>query len=164
MCPEVNPEILCHQMDVEIPDYSEDFLTYGMEWTPSKIIWYVNGKMVRNEANPGIHDPVRIIFNLAITPWQLPDETTPFPAEMEIDYLRIYGLDQDHQIPDSFRNHLNVLEGTAKDTLILGGEAGFNAVPRNENVTIRATKSIEIRGDFSVPLGAQLYLDVNDIE
>ena len=164
MCPEVNPDILCHQMDVNIPDYTENFLTYGLEWTPSKIIWYVNGAVVRNAANPGIHDPVRIIFNLAITPWRLPNETTPFPSVMEIDYLRVYELDGDHQSIDAIAVDFRTVGDFVKDTIVIGGDGGISSIPESESITLRATKSIEIRGDFSVPLGAQLYMDVNEIE
>jgi hypothetical protein len=32
-----------------------------------------------------------------------------------------------------------------------------------EDITLRATDGIEIRGDFTVPQGAQLYLDVNEV-
>lgn len=161
MCPEVDPRILCHGLDVDIPDYTKDFLVYGLEWTPSKIIWYVNGEMVRSSANPGIHLPVRVIFNLALTPWYLPDDSTPFPSEMEIDYFRIYQTESDHLSIDSVAYDFTVSDGFVKETIIIGGDGAMNSVPEYSNVTLRATESIEIRGDFSVPLGAQLYMDVN---
>ncbi len=161
MCPEVDPRILCHGLDVYIPDYSEDFLTYGLEWTPFKIIWYVNGKMVRSSANPGIHLPVRVIFNLAITPWDLPDDSTLFPSEMEIDYLRIYQTEKDHLSIDSINYDFTGADGFVKDTIIIGGHGALNSVPEYGNVTLRAGVGIEIKGDFCVPLGAGLYLDVN---
>lgn len=145
-CPEVNPEILCNGLDVEIPDYSEDYLTYGLEWTPDKIIWYVNGIMVRNSPNPGIIDPVRVIFNLAITPWNAPDTTTPFPSTMHIDYFKFYQLAENSPIPNTLR---------------LGGEGRDSIITPFTSVTYRAKEEITIQGAFSVPLGASVYMDVN---
>ncbi len=143
-CPDVNPEILCNRLDLEIPDYSEDYLVYGLEWSPDKIIWYVNGKMVRNSANPGIVDPVRVIYSLAVIPWDPPDESTPFPSAMYIDYFKFYQMDTD--IPDTLR---------------LGGEGKESAFPTNTSVTFRAKEEIIIEGEFYVPLGASVYLDAN---
>lgn len=145
-CQHVNPEILCNGLDVEIPDYSEDYLVYGLEWTPDKIIWYVNGKMVRNSSNPGIVDPVRIIFNLAITPWKEPDATTPFPSTMHIDYFKFYQKVNGTHIPDTLR---------------LGGDGRDSVIPPFTHVTYRAKEEILIDGTFFVPLGASVYMDVN---
>ncbi len=153
-CPEVNPEILCHGLDVLIPDYKDIYHTYAVEWTPSKIIWYVNGQMVRNSFNPGIVDPVRVIFNLAIAPWSLPDRTTPFPSSMYIDFLNIYQL---QEVPPKVVLGCRSTDerGVEDDTLQI------DRIMVNENITFRATEEIEISGEFTVPLGAELYLDVN---
>jgi beta-glucanase (GH16 family) len=145
-CPDDNSEILCHGLDVEIPDYSDNYLTYGLEWTPNKIIWYINGQMVRNSGNPGIVDPVRIIFNLAITPWKLPTRDTPFPSTMHIDYFKFYQLNREAHI---------------QDTLRLGGEGNGPEILPFDNITFRAKKEIGIEGEFYVPLGATVYMDVN---
>jgi beta-glucanase (GH16 family) len=161
MCPEVNPVILCHGLDVEIPDYSADYNTYAVEWTPSKIIWYVNGNMVRNSANPGIIDPVRIILNLAITPWTRPDETTPFPSEMHVDYVKVYQMEYDTVSIDTCSCEISKLDGRVKLSVTIGGDSCMNLVPPFEDVTLRATEEIGIKGDFEVPLGARFYMDVN---
>jgi beta-glucanase (GH16 family) len=162
-CPQVDSSILCHGLDVEIPDYSEQFNTYAVEWSPSKILWYVNGKVVRISANPGIVDPVRIIFNLAITPWNLPDESTPFPSSMRIDFLRIYEPLADDESIDSCTVDFSEYDWQVKKEITIGGEGCSNEIPVGEDITLRATDGIEIRGDFTVPLGAQLYLDVNEV-
>ena len=163
MCPSADSSILCHQLDVEIPDYSSAYHIYAVEWNPSKIIWYVDGRMVRNSPNPGIVDPVRIIFNLAVTPWKLPDKTTPFPSSMNIDYLKVYQMEPDTARIDSCHFDLQRYDWSVKKEIVIGGEGCTNLIPFNEDITIRATGGIEIRGDFSVPLGAQLYLDVNQM-
>jgi len=161
MCPEIDPDILCHQLDVEIPDYENTYHTYAVEWSPSKIIWYVNGKMVRNSANPGIIDPVRVILNLAISPWKLPDRTTPFPSSMHVDYVRLYQLRFDTGGMDTCNYDFSFIPDRVMKTISVGGDSCVNGVPPFGDVTLRATEGIEIRGDFQVPQGAQLYLDVN---
>ncbi len=211
-CPHKNPEILCNGLNVKVPDWDDVYHTYAVEWTPSKIIWYVNGQMVRNSHNPGIVDPVRVIFNLAITPWRLPDETTPFPSRMYIDYLKVYRLREDvaarislgrspekpqpagtgtpeadvsssgvastrpaGAVPDP-SGAVSVPSGAVPDPS--GAEPDpsgavpdpsgavsemdtLSQIPVGTSVTYRATEEIDISGEFTVPLGAELYLDVN---
>lgn len=43
-----------------------DYHLYGLEWSPSKIIWFLDGFPVRISNNPGVTSPARIIFNFAI--------------------------------------------------------------------------------------------------
>ena len=161
MCPGVNPEILCHGLHVEIPEYAGTYHTYAVEWSPTKIIWYVNGNMVRNSPNPGIVDPVRIILNLAITPWTQPDRTTPFPSSMHVDYVKLYRLEFDTTRIDTCIYDFSQPSVTVKSDISIGGDSCVNIIPPHEDVTLRATEGIEIRGDFQVLPGARLYLDVN---
>jgi beta-glucanase (GH16 family) len=162
MCPQVDSSILCHGLDVEVPDYSLAHHVYGLEWSPSKIIWYVDGRMVRVSRNPGITDPVKVIFNVAITPWNLPDGSTPFPSSMRVDYLKIYNLFADGETIDSCQVNPAVYDWEVKRNITIGGGDCTGGVEAYGDLTLRATEGIEIRGDFSVPLGAQLYLDVNE--
>jgi beta-glucanase (GH16 family) len=161
MCPSDDPSILCYGQDVEIESYSDTYHIYAVEWTPSKIIWFVDGKMVRNFPNPGITDPARIILNLAITPWCLPNSTTPFPSRMYIDYVRVYKLNIDNNTINSCNYNFANYDDVAKKSITIGGNGCINSIPTGSNVSLRATEKIELKGDFSVPLGSELYLDVN---
>lgn len=94
-----------------------DFHVYALEWEPGEIRWYVDGKLYstqsfwwssghrdgkqgaspRNDADlnpwPAPFDqPFYLIINLAVGGKFLgnPDRTTVFPAEMLIDYVRVY--------------------------------------------------------------------------
>jgi beta-glucanase (GH16 family) len=86
-----------------------DFHTYGVEWEPGEIRWYVDGKLYQTLNNwfskgkdqaskyafPAPFDQeFYMILNLAIGGWYggNPDETTQFPGEMEVDYVRAYEL------------------------------------------------------------------------
>jgi beta-glucanase (GH16 family) len=96
------------------PDFSEDFHVFTMIWSPEHVSWYVDGELKRvvyqhypfRGARPRClytewdgefflnafpQDPMSIVMNLAIqSDRNAPDETTPFPARMEVDWVRYY--------------------------------------------------------------------------
>lgn len=72
---------------------------YSIEWNASSIKWFVDGKQyleanIANNINgtDEFHKPFFILFNLAIGGnWPgNPDGSTPFPAKMYVDYVRVY--------------------------------------------------------------------------
>lgn len=70
-----------------------DWHTYAIDWQPDRIDWYIDG--VKRKSLTGDHLPseaMAILFNLAVggkLPGS-PNELTPFPATMQIDYIRVY--------------------------------------------------------------------------
>lgn len=77
------------------PDFSQEFHTYGMAWEPGQIIWYVDGVETRriDDADWEIaNQAMYLIANLAVGGnWPgSPDANTVFPAEYELDYIRVY--------------------------------------------------------------------------
>ncbi|WP_214778669.1 carbohydrate binding domain-containing protein [Exiguobacterium sp. s22] len=83
--------------------------TYAVEWEPGEIRWYVDGQLYQTqndwyakEANkaskysyPAPFDQdFYLVMNLAVGGWfdGDVDETTPFPADMEVDYVRVFDL------------------------------------------------------------------------
>jgi beta-glucanase (GH16 family) len=74
------------------PDFSSDFHTFALEWTPQELIWYVDGveRFRTREAVP--RGPMYVIANLAVGgDWPgNPDASTRFPGVMEVDYIRVY--------------------------------------------------------------------------
>lgn len=78
-----------------------DFNLYSLEWEPGEIRWYVNDDLyyIANEwysTNGEYPAPFDqeffMILNLAVGGWYggNPDETTQFPVQMEVDYVRVY--------------------------------------------------------------------------
>ncbi len=155
--------------------WDQQWHTYGIEWSPSKIIWYVDGFPIRffnqtGQTDPATGtpiypvDPVRIILNLALAPWSPPNGSTPFPSEMRIDYVKVYELDNSqcntidlNACSYNFSTHDNKV----KRNITIGTGGCSNSLLPSDNVYMRASKGILINGDFTVPVGAQLYLDVN---
>lgn len=72
---------------------------YSIEWNASSIKWFVDGTQyleanIANSVNntDEFHKPFFILFNLAVGgDWPgNPNGSTPFPAKMYVDYVRVY--------------------------------------------------------------------------
>ncbi|WP_168433536.1 family 16 glycosylhydrolase [Pontiella sulfatireligans] len=70
---------------------SEDFHVYGMEWAPTFIRWYVDGKLIREKHNDNYFQPLEMNLNIEANQWfgALPDDAT-LPASYRIDYVRTW--------------------------------------------------------------------------
>lgn len=74
-------------------DFSSEFHTYGVEWRPGTLIFYVDGEEQRRVSDPNVSaQDMYIILNTAVGGWWpgSPDESTEFPSRYEIDYVRAY--------------------------------------------------------------------------
>ena len=74
-------------------DYSGGWHTYGVDWEPHRIDWYIDGVKTRSFSGPNVpNKPMEIILNLAmggILP-KNPDDSTPLPQELQVDYVHVY--------------------------------------------------------------------------
>ena len=76
----------------EGPDFTTDFHTFTLQWTPSLLIWYVDG-VERYRTREGVPvAPMFLLVNFAVGGrWPgVPNTTTTFPSSMEIDYISVY--------------------------------------------------------------------------
>jgi len=74
-------------------DYTSDFHTYAVEWSPGTIIFYIDNVEVHRVIDPKVsQQEMYVIANTALGGWWAgsPDETTPFPGEYTLDYIRVY--------------------------------------------------------------------------
>lgn len=80
---------------------TDNFHVYSVEWEPSEIRWYVDGLLYQTLNNwysesapyPAPFDQrFHILLNVAVGgDWPGdPDRITPFPADMQVDYVRVY--------------------------------------------------------------------------
>jgi beta-glucanase (GH16 family) len=80
--------------EVVTADLSLEWHVYGMQWSPDAIIWYLDGVEQGRYTNRATisHEPMYLLMNLAVGgDWPgAPDDTTPFPADFVIDYVRIW--------------------------------------------------------------------------
>lgn len=76
------------------PDFSAGFHTFAVEWEPAVIVWYVDGVERRRVTENVPSQPMYLITNLAVggeASWSgAPDRHTVFPAELQVDYIRVY--------------------------------------------------------------------------
>jgi beta-glucanase (GH16 family) len=80
-------------------DLGEDFHVYGVDWEPDRVSWLLDGRVYGAvtvgdlDGRPWVHaHPFFILLNLAVGgEWPGdPDESTPFPATLLVDYVRVY--------------------------------------------------------------------------
>jgi beta-glucanase (GH16 family) len=82
----------------ETESFAEDFHVFAVEWEPAEIRWFVDedNYLTLTPADvPGdwVYDhPFFIILNVAVggNHPKYPDETTVFPQQMLVDYVRVY--------------------------------------------------------------------------
>lgn len=94
--------------------FSDEWHTYGLVWLRSSVTWYIDDQIVQEIAantdeqivtvppsgprttatgRPLICDrPMHLIMDLSLGGWggNAPDATTPLPASLEVDWVRVY--------------------------------------------------------------------------
>lgn len=80
-------------------DASEEFHTYGFEWTPEYMRYYVDGVQIghdfTNKSAISQAKGMYMILNLAIDGWDgKPDDTTQWPALYQCDYVRVWQMNE----------------------------------------------------------------------
>lgn len=74
------------------PDFSAGFHDYAVEWSPRRIVWFVDGveRFRSEDAVPS--GKMYLLLNLAVGgSWPgAPDAQTKFPAVLAVDYVRVY--------------------------------------------------------------------------
>ncbi len=80
--------------DVRTDNLAQDWHVYGLEWSKDAITWFLDGKPVWQFADAARipAQPMYLLMNLAVGgEWPgNPDKDTVFPAEFQIDYVRIW--------------------------------------------------------------------------
>jgi beta-glucanase (GH16 family)/uncharacterized protein (DUF2141 family) len=76
-------------------DLSAGFHTFGIDWQPDYYAWYIDGNLVRKVDTTQAQISAKshyLILNLAVGGnWPgPPDATTPFPANFDVDWIRIW--------------------------------------------------------------------------
>jgi len=104
--------------------FSDDFHVFTIEWVPGRITWYVDGNFFYfvNERNLAPYNwpfdqKFHLLLNVAVGGiWPgNPDETTEFPQEMIVDWIRVYQdaeltsvePENNNDLPYSFELHQN---------------------------------------------------------
>ena len=144
-----------------VDDYTQ-YHNYAIEWTTSKLIFYVDGKVVRNTIHGGmLNRPLWPIFSIGFSDYLAPLPEN-FPGEMKVDWIRAYKLKYDCGTTiDSCQYSFTTANSPVLKRISIGGSGCVNTVPQGADIYLRASEGIEISGDFTVPSGAELFLDSN---
>lgn len=164
-----------------VNDYTS-WHTYAIEWSPSQIIWYVDGQIVQTSYNIDnqLSQTASIILNLAMfnkgrsnfSPYDENSSTSYFEpptsygnqnsindtdAEMVIDYIKYHRLTcSNDSVEYSTINALNSHVSEVKKTIIING-INLNT---NSPKFLRASEAITLNDGF-YSNGEEIYLDVN---
>lgn len=73
---------------------ADDFHVYGLEWTPERITYYVDGVAVRWVENTHWHQPIYLIFDSeTMIDWLGEPLKQDLPSDFQIDYMRVWHQD-----------------------------------------------------------------------
>jgi beta-glucanase (GH16 family) len=78
------------------PDLSASFHTIAVEWDPDKILWSIDGKDKFQSLDGIPRQSMFLALKLSVgggtgsLAARTPDDSTPFPASFDIDYIRVY--------------------------------------------------------------------------
>ncbi|MDB5455922.1 MAG: endo,3,4-beta-glycanase, C-terminal secretion signal protein [Caulobacter sp.] len=76
-----------------VPDTADGMHTYGVLWTASDLVWYIDGVEVFHTATPSdMNKPMYMIANLALGGWAGTIKDPDLSAEFKIDYIRAWAL------------------------------------------------------------------------
>lgn len=77
--------------------FADQFHVFEIEWNENKITWLVDGKAyhttdITDKSMQEFHDEFYILLNIAVGGSHAgrPDDTTPFPSQMWVDWVRVY--------------------------------------------------------------------------
>jgi beta-glucanase (GH16 family) len=151
---------------IYIPNYSWEYGNwhkYAIEWSPTRIIWYIDDKPVRELYNHGIEDTVRLIFNTAVNDmFELNQELAnfSFPILMEVDSVRVYQLKKEcDSVMQVCGYDFSDYDNTVKRKIIIGDGNCSNTI--STRTILRASESVELNENFTLEEGVELYIDVD---
>ena len=75
-------------------DLSKDFHVYGFEWNERQLTWYFDGKVIRQRNSDFQNSKVAVLLCTAVLKWAGEITDALDGASMEIDYVRVYQLDE----------------------------------------------------------------------
>jgi beta-glucanase (GH16 family) len=130
--------------------------TYGLEKSDDRIIWYLDGEVVRVLYNHNITDSQRIIFNIKVDGAAAQMGATIFD-NMLIDYVRVYDLNYPCANNGVICSSL-FPSSSSFENLSIGNGSCVNIVQPNAMYRFNAENSITIPNSFECPLGSQIIL------
>ena len=139
--------------DITVPEDFTSENTIGLEWSPEILIFYLNNKPYKEILyNSNIPDPVNM--GLIITPG-IDNQANPnlsVANYAKTNWVKVHTLKRNiNDINLSNNGQLSMYDFALNRTITLSNID----IPNSENMTFRATESITIEGEFTIPIGSE---------
>ncbi len=132
--------------------FADNFHLFSVEWDENSIRWFVDGNQYHSHDISGpefseFHQPFYILLNFAIGgEWPgSPDDTTVFPQEMLVDYVRVYkqvAAVGETPVPEGPSRLVNLSirtrAGEDDESLIVGFVVDEGTAPDTKSLLVRA--------------------------
>lgn len=74
--------------------FADEFHTFGLEWLPDQMRYYVDGVLVRNTTNTDWHNPLLMLFDTETMPsWMGMPKDEDLSSTFEVEYVRAWKND-----------------------------------------------------------------------
>ncbi len=141
---------------IQVTDSESAFHVYAIDWTPERIDFYVDDQKYFTHTNTNVgfetwpfDQPFYLILAQGVGGGWVgnPDETTVFPAVMEVDYVRVYQYPEDVSIcgPDFLPRNASHAKYVAP-----GGMNGYDWTTPNQAQISSGQQSSEIEVDWGI--------------
>jgi beta-glucanase (GH16 family) len=135
----------CHNsrnIQIASPDFSEEFYTFGLEWSTSSLKFYLNNKLIRSidkDCNVP-KTPMRVVTGIGVSNFHGKPPSSIFPAALEVDYIRIYKkiwledftFNKGYEVNKHLRLMADVNGDGMEDIVAFGNEGVFVALSAAE--------------------------------
>lgn len=169
----------------ESDDFSEDFHIFTLIWDKNEILWYVDGNLKRRDNRymmitgqevgcsiedmiPYIRneifttDPMNIILNIAIQSDFGPDNSTVFPSQMEVDWVRYYQRKSGRNIIVSDSTQYPIIDNLYN--VIAGDDININCsytILEGQQLVVCADEKIKLGPGFCSKNGSMFCARIN---
>ena len=156
----VNGVFVPNLQQINTANTSTGFHTYGIDWEPNTITWYMDGQEIATAPTPSnMNESMFTILNLVVgshSSWPgAPTSSSEFPASMQIDYVRAYATANTEYVSGTDAIGLGAPEGE-------GSITGYSAVGigagtplpgtviklLNSSGTVIATTTTDVHGAY----------------
>ena len=70
--------------------FAEGYNVAGLLWTPEKLVWTLNGKVMREMKNENFHRPLYLNINCEVNSGAGLPEASDLPAKFKVEYVRVW--------------------------------------------------------------------------
>lgn len=155
---------LKYQFADSIPNVNQ-LHTYACEWLPDRVRWFFDDELIFecNDRTEIPQHPMRLKVTHPVTTSAVEEGVPTWQGcdTVIISHIKYYQLEFDCGTDLAIRN-VNAITGYqpgVKHSIVMGASGGLE-VPQSVDITFRASESITIDNEFSIPMGAQVRMMV----